>query len=358
MQGAKGIALRITLLAWLISLLTLAVFVTAIIPQQKSDLQEALRSKARGVAVSLEGITASAAVSEDYSTIVDQALLVLAGDEAIDYLVVTRNDGYSVIAERKTWRSGQLDRFWHPEAREPVGAIRIVPLFQRRVYAYSQPFSYSGIEWGWLHVGLSLGAYDRSVLQIYERTGLLAIICVILSLVPSLYYARHLVRPIRSLQTVVEEVAHGNLQARAHIRGGDEVEHLAGAFNSMADTILNRNQILESVGYAAKELLSASDWTLVIEDVLGKISKAGGVTRSYVLQNAFEDGAFLSRERCEWVAAGMHSILPKWQSFKWSSGFLDSYREQLSNGQEVTFPAEKLDGTYAWFHRSGNQVGD
>ena len=51
----KGITRRITLLGWMVTLVTLAVFVMVILPEQKREFELGLESKARGVAVSIRG---------------------------------------------------------------------------------------------------------------------------------------------------------------------------------------------------------------------------------------------------------------------------------------------------------------
>jgi len=108
MKVFKGITLRVALLGWLVTLVTLAVFVVVIIPQQESEFQKNLESKARGVAASIKAVAAGAAVSEDYSVVVDQAMQVLAGDERIDFVVITKNDGFSVITDRANWKTETL----------------------------------------------------------------------------------------------------------------------------------------------------------------------------------------------------------------------------------------------------------
>ena len=274
----KGIAVRISLLSWLVTIVTLLIFVTAIIPEQKRDLQEALFSKARGISFSLQDSMASAALSEDYSSVVDQCLQVLAGDDAIEYLVITRHDGVAVIVGRGGWRTDTLDKSWRPSQLETSGSIQFVPLFGRRVYHFSRPFDEMGLHWGWIHVGLSLAAYDRSVLRIYQRTALLTVACIVLSLLASIIYARRQVRPIASLQAVVQSVSKGNLTARAAVHSADEIESLALSFNGMADSILQRNEILESVRLAAQRFLSAADWRTVMPEVLGKLGGAAQAT--------------------------------------------------------------------------------
>lgn len=233
------------LLAWTITLVTLGVFVAFLLPQQRRDLQTGLESKASGVAVALQGEVAEAAISEDYSSVVDHAMQVLKGDKSVDFLVITKNDGVSIVIERSGWRiEPKIDRYWYPEARRPFSELGIVPMFNRRVFHYAVPFDYSSIQWGWIHVGLSLDSYDQSARQVNLRTAILAVVCILISLVASVLYAGRFVRPILQLQSVVERVAGGDLKARAEINSGDEIEQLAHAFNGMADMILHRDQEL------------------------------------------------------------------------------------------------------------------
>jgi two-component system NtrC family sensor kinase len=281
----RGIALQISVLGWVVALLTLIVFGAGVIPQQKLDLQDALRSKAQGIASSLQEVTAGAAVSEDYSSVVEQCTQVLAGDDAIDYLVITKNDGFSVIVERKGWRTAQLGNFWRPRDRKATSGIETVPDFNRRVFRFASPFDYSAIQWGWINVGLSLKSYDQSVKNVYWRTGDLSVLCGVLSLLVSVTYARRQVRPILSLQSTVRQVAEGNLLARATIRSGDEIQDLASSFNSMTASVLQRNQILESVRIAAQELLVAPDLRTVIDAVLARMGAAAQATNVWVTGN-------------------------------------------------------------------------
>jgi signal transduction histidine kinase len=240
-----GITRRITLLAWSVSLATLAIFVSFIIPEQKRDLRIQLESQASGVAAALHGEIASSAITEDYSSVIDHGMQVLAQDPAVDFLVISKNDGYALVIARDSWRTEpDIDPYWRPGVRRSSGVIGSVPMFNQRLFHYSAPFDYNGIQWGWIHVGLSLESYDRSSRDVNERTGLLAIACVLLGLVASVSWAGHFVRPIHRLQEVVERVAHGDLTARSDIHSHDEIEQLAQAFNSMADAILHRDREL------------------------------------------------------------------------------------------------------------------
>jgi len=245
MNISTGIARRTVLLAWTVTLLTLGIFVAVMIPGQIRDLRQGLESKANGVAVALQGEVAEAAVTEDYSSVVEHAMGVLKGDKSVDFLVITKNDGLSIVVDRQGWRmEQQSDHYWYPSLRQASSELGVVPMFNRRVFHYAVPFDYSSIQWGWIHVGLSLDDYDESSRQVKLRTGVLAIVCVLISLLASILYAGRFVKPILQLQSIVERVAGGDLLARADIHSRDEIEQLAKAFNSMADTIQRRNQQL------------------------------------------------------------------------------------------------------------------
>jgi signal transduction histidine kinase len=144
-------------------------------------------------------------------------------------------------------------------------------MFNRRVFHYAVPFDYSSMQWGWIHVGLSLDSYDASARRVNLRTFILAIVCVLISLLASVGYAGRFVRPILQLQSVVERLAGGDLMARADIRSQDEIEQLAHAFNDMADMILHRDREL-SEGKRDLELRVTGRTQELSEQIIAKDS--------------------------------------------------------------------------------------
>jgi PAS domain S-box-containing protein len=307
-----GIALRTALLSWLVTSVTLLIFVAVVLPQQRRTLLENLRSKAYGTMVSVRDVGAGALINTDYTSVVDHCNEILSEDRSVDYLVITKSgDGASLIHERDEanardgvhWLETSLPSEWRPSERTPTGAIRIVPPFHRRVFLYSHPFDYQGVEWGWIHVGLSLESYDRSMTTIYRRTAVLAIVCLGLSLLASIVYAKRIVRPILRLHEVVQQVASGDMSARAELGRRDELGILASSVNTMTEALLRRDWILEGVRFAAQEFLSASDWREVIQVVLGKLGQAAGASRAY-LGEIREAGATVPQasQYHEWTA--------------------------------------------------------
>jgi len=340
-----GIGLKIALLAWSVTLLALLIFVAAIIPEQQRIFIENLNSKGRGSAVSLQDVAASALVTQDFSTVVDHCLQLLKGDPALRYLVLVRMDGYSLISDHSGWRQGNLDTTWRPAERRERSGIEFKPMFGMRVFNYSIPFNYSGIEWGWIHIGLSLDSYEGSIAKVYFRTAVLAMICVAISAAASIGYARRLVRPIGSLHEVVRAVARGHLFARADVRSGDEIESLAHSFNRMTAALQHRDRILESVRFAAQTLLSTDDWRTVIRDVLAKLGQSAEVGSAYLFENhPGPDGALHFSQRYAWIAPGCGpSQAPaRWRNLSWHAAGLDSWADIFQRGEFASAHVREL----------------
>jgi len=303
-RTGKSIARRAALLSWFITMITLAVFVLVTIPQQKKNFINSLISNANGVAVSLHEVAAGAAINEDFASVVSAAQIMLAGNPDLDFLIVMKNTGFSLIIEQNGWRADpDINAYWLPQERKPRSGIETVPLFNRRVFHFAQPFDYSGIQWGWIHVGLSLKGYDQSVKTLYRNTVILAVGCLLFSFLISFIYAAWLVRPILNLRGIVEKLAGGNFFVRAKMTRQDELGNLAASVNTMADALQKRDRILESVRFAAQQFMQSSHWEDTIESVLAKIGLSAEVGRVLIFTSNKDDAGRLTIDRqYEWVA--------------------------------------------------------
>ncbi len=88
---------------------------------------------------------------------------------------------------------------------------------------------------GWLvFVDLPLGEAFAPLYASVYRTALLLVVGVGMSLLASLFLARKMVNPIQALQAGAAKIGAGDLDQRIEVHTGDELEGLAGQFNSMA----------------------------------------------------------------------------------------------------------------------------
>ncbi|MCC7374947.1 MAG: HAMP domain-containing protein [Verrucomicrobiales bacterium] len=338
-----GIQARTALLSWLIATGTVVIFTLVMIPTQKRSYQQALESKAFGVAASIRDLQGSALVNHDYATVVDNVCEVLEGDAAVYCVVLAASDGYGMIfrsMNRGGWfDTNALSAEWRPADRVSHVGIQTLPTVNKRIYNFSHPLTVSGIDWGWIHVGLSLEDYDRSVASVYRRTLILAVICIVLSLLASTAYARLLVQPVLSLKKAVGRVALGDLSARSDVRSEDELGSLAQSFNSMADAMLKRDRILESVRFAAQRFLGETGWSGVIDDVLAEIGKAAEAHRGFVFEALrTADGRQVCSQSYVWSASGVPDFRedPSLQEFDMAARGFGDWADQLRDGQLVS----------------------
>ena len=339
---SPGIMLRTALLSWLVTIATLVLFITVIIPQQKKMFRDNLESKAHGLAVSLRDVAAGAAVNEDYSEVVDHCHDMLQDDKSLAYLILTRDDGFSLFISRESWHSeNNADPQWRPQKRDAFSVIEYVPLVQSEVFNYSQPFDYSGLSWGWIHIGLSLESYNRDVSALYRHIAILSVVCFAMSLLASVFYAKHLVRPILKLREIVGKVAGGNLAARAVVDRRDELGNLAESVNSMTEALLQRDRILQSVHFAAQRFLNSPEWKDVILEVLSEIGQAVMPSRIHVYENSLDQDHMRWAElRFEWLAPNVKPVKGTLRSkFQWEKAgygwFAESYLQQETISVDV-----------------------
>jgi uncharacterized protein YqhQ len=108
---SKGILPRTALLALAVISFTLGLFILLIIPHQRATLIQGLKSKAEVIATSIEQVTVTSIVVEDYSTVVDHAIKVTQDRPSVLYLVITRKDGFSLIHTADSWQRKSLEGF-------------------------------------------------------------------------------------------------------------------------------------------------------------------------------------------------------------------------------------------------------
>lgn len=242
----KSILFRTTLLSWMIISFTLIFFVASIVPFQKKEAIERLKSEANSIAASISQVTANAIVLEDYSFAVDHCMKVVSQSPSILYVVITKHDGFSLMHTGTMWMMDTLGGMW---TRQTQGIIDnpLTDLGEKKeaVFHYTQPFNYSGIDWGQIHLGMSLDQYNAYMKNIMFRTLFMALISAALGLLASLIFARKLTNPILQLEKVTRDFASGNRSARADIHSNDELASLAESFNIMTDALQQATEQLE-----------------------------------------------------------------------------------------------------------------
>lgn len=149
---------------------------------------------------------------------------------------------------------------------------------------------------GWLYINPSadsvqLGAY---FLQASARgLALAALAAMLVAVGLSFLIARRITAPVRALTTAAEKMAHGDLSQRVTITESDEIGELGGAFNTMASSLAQTDQLRRNlVADVAHELRTP------LTSVLGSLEALrDGVAEPTpaFLDSAYEEGLLLKQ---------------------------------------------------------------
>lgn len=246
MKKRRTIFFRITTLSWLVIIITLIIFIFSTIPYQKEVLSERMNSEARDIASSISQVTATAIIAEDYSFALEHCLKVVQESNSILYSIITKKDGFSLIILDDGWRLDTLYGKWNlGEVKESAGEFIFEELINEEIFYYKYPFSYSGIDWGWIHIGLSLKNYNEGIKELYLRTFYSSVVAILIAFLASVLIARKISKPIHHLNEVTKKVTTGELNVRSEIKTGDELEGLSDSFNIMTRSLSEAQAELE-----------------------------------------------------------------------------------------------------------------
>lgn len=283
----RRIFIRTALMAWLLVVFTAIVFLFITIPSQRKQLLEEMRQRAKVAYTSTAQVAGQSIVLEDYSAIVEHCINMVSKNPGLKYVVITREDGFSMVHTRSLWKQDQLDGLWKPPTikKDPLGQFVTHDYSDGQAFHLTYPLSYSGIDWGWIHLGLSPEKFFKDLRALYTRTFVVAVLAIVGGLIASFLYARRLSVPIQHLDQFARNIADGNLTQRIDIQTGDEVESLADSFNHMVAKLNQSNQDLVKTARQAGMAEMAVDVLHNVGNVLNSVGVTTQNLKSMVLQS-------------------------------------------------------------------------
>ena len=345
MRRGISIFMKSAILSVVVALLTLMVFAWAMVRHEKRMLFGQLEERANLLASSLDRVTANAIVAEDWEAVISQCLKMIEMGEHVDYVVVTNMEtGFSLIHTKDSWRLETLQTDWSKvPTHESRAQVRLNPLGgSGEILHYSHAFSYSGIDWGWIHVGITLDDYHRNLEEVYFIILRLAVPAIAFGVITSFLFARNLTRPIGRLRDFAQRVAGGDLSHQLEIKENDEVGVLGNAMNQMTMDLKRSNERLqESLQQEAR--LREKD--ILLKEIHHRVKNNMQILTSLLRMQAREvDGD------------GVRSFLAESESRVRSMGLIHEKLYQSQNISEIDFHGyvETLAGQLVQMHRASN----
>ncbi|HNV69963.1 MAG TPA: hypothetical protein PKO06_09710, partial [Candidatus Ozemobacteraceae bacterium] len=207
-----GLTRKTALFSSLVLMIALALFAYLVLPLLRTTLEKSLQSQGAALSASIAQVVTSSILAEEYSGVVDHCLEVLKRVPTVRYIVIARHDGFCLLLQPESWTQETLGKIWAKPSETAIrGQFERNPFGTDLLYHQAHLLTYSGIEWGWLHLGLSIGGYEADLHTLYKTLAQIALFSILVGLALAGYFAGRLVRPLRQLQTFAGQVAAGDL---------------------------------------------------------------------------------------------------------------------------------------------------
>ncbi len=254
--------------------------------------------KSRGVALLRAfAIPATVAMANNDISTLDNYVVQFAGAaQSLDlrYLAVLDHDN-RVVAHTTAGEFGKVydDPFMREAAGSQEPLSRMQEVDGEQVLEVAVP-AVSGLRWGTLRAGFSLGSVERALLQSRQRL-LLSGLAVLLgsAIIAYAVLSFLVVRPVVRMRGMARRFGAGELDARVSLDQRDEMGELATQLNRMAQQIQNYTTSLEElVQDRTAELAAANEKLLAVNEQLDTLARTDGLTGLYNRRHFMEQLQF------------------------------------------------------------------
>ncbi len=239
---------RLTLVSWLVAVLSVGVFAVFTILQMRGIKERELEARSRALARQMEPLLARNLAEENFVPVVSRSMEVLRLEPGLEYVLVRKPHGRTVLHYREP--GGQLR--WTDDAAEAVTVLSALPGanedlkvasdgVKEKIWHHWQPVVLGTSQVGELALGFSMHEYDEAVRAICRNTGSAGALVLVIGVVAAYSVARNLIRPLRELQSFAAKVTGGVLSARVSIDAAGEIGDLAESMNRMVESLEQSN---------------------------------------------------------------------------------------------------------------------
>ena len=222
-------------------------FAFMVVPMQKKVINQIMITQAETVSRSIVQASSDAIISKDYGFIVEHNVEVLKNNSSIYYVMISPKSGSKIFVNQKSWKTLDhvSDVFEALQATEVKFKILSYDEFEN-VYHFVFPIKFTGVEWGWLHIGFSTEEYNQSIENMYYQLLCIVGFSFFIILLVGYFFAKWISQPVSQISQLATQVASGDLSVRSNIKRSDEIGVLSDSFNRMVDSLNQSKQYLEN----------------------------------------------------------------------------------------------------------------
>ena len=140
----QKIVWRTTFWIWGLLVITIIVIVLYTISFQRETLRDRMENECVDIANSILHANSASLITEDYGSVVDHCSQLVSESNSILYVVVTRNDGFSLVFINNQWFES-YDKNWLPSSENVKGEIIWSKLLNSQVFQKPYKVNFSGI---------------------------------------------------------------------------------------------------------------------------------------------------------------------------------------------------------------------
>jgi len=243
----NSIFIRVFLIFGSLVLAITLFFAFMVVPMQKNAFKQIMFTQAETVSRSIVQASSDAIISKDFGFIVEHNVEVLKNNTSIHYILISPKVGDKIWINQENWHL--IENLNNDIAQLENNNInyKIMPIENyEKVYHFVYPIQFSGISWGWLHIGFSTNQYDKYINDMYFQIIYIIGISLILILCVGYLFARWISQPVSIISHLATQVAGGDLTVRSTIERGDEIGVLSDSFNQMVDSLMQSKKHLEN----------------------------------------------------------------------------------------------------------------
>ena len=240
-SARRGLFFRAALLSTLLVICSVGPCAYLFIKQHREVEWNSLKAQTSSLAASIADHSEAAPMQGGWDRLASFCPQVLDSSDLVDHIVVAPR-GRGLLAQIHT-KDGVIEEKIHPEWTRPIGSPDVT--FSRAISPFSgdpvlictHTVKSPGSVTGWVHLALSLKAYESRLEAVIRNTITTMLLAALAGITGSFLLARRVTRPLSKLCDMAASISGGDFSSRAVVSSTGEVQHLANHMNWMAEKL-------------------------------------------------------------------------------------------------------------------------